>query len=176
MRQHARHVISALFAIVSMSFALALVAPAAASAGDDYPFRTDTTNRVDPWTFTKRQCVSFAAWRLAQKGQAATVRYWGNARDWNDRAWAANMAVNGRATVGSIAHWNAGERSDTYSATSTRPTGWMRAGSYGHVAVVRAVHRDGTVTVEQYNAGSSVRSYSVKRLKAPRYLHIGTQR
>jgi surface antigen len=177
-QRHVKHVVGVLLAGLTMTFALtfalAFAAAPAQAAGNDYPYRYDTTSRIDPWTFTRRQCVSFAAWRLAQRGSAvvAIVRGWGNAKDWDNHAANRRIRVTTVPKVGAIAQWNAAERSSTYTAGVSRPTGWVQAGSYGHVAVVRTVHTDGTVTVEQYN-GTGDRSYSTKRLKAPRYLYIG---
>ena len=38
---------------------------------DDYPYRNQSDYyAIDKWGFTERQCVSFAAWRLAQHGHA----------------------------------------------------------------------------------------------------------
>jgi surface antigen len=173
-QRHVKHVVGVLVAVFAMTLALAVTSAPAQAAGDDYPYRTDTTNRVDPWTFTRRQCVSFAAWRLAQRGSTtvALVRSWGNAKDWDNHAANRHMRITTTPKVGAIAQWNAYEKSWTYTAGVRQPTGWMRSGAYGHVAVVKIVHTDGTVTVEQYN-GDGHRSYGTKRVKAPRYLYIG---
>lgn len=174
MHRHLKHVVAVLVVSLTAVFAMTLTSSPAQAAGNDYPYRADTTNRVDPWTFTKRQCVSFAAWRLAQRGYRTVVlvKGWGNARDWDNHAAARRIKVTTVPRVGAIAQWNANERSNTYTAGVKKPTGWMRSGSYGHVAVVKAVYPDGTVLVEQYN-GNGGRTYGTKRVKAPRYLYIG---
>ena len=162
---------------------LAVLAPAQPARGytDDYPWRTDTTGSNDSFGFTKRQCVSYAAWRLYKAGHRINNRtvkngkvyYWGDAARWDNTAAALGKQVRTYSRygkyaprVGTIAHWNAGETSKYYG------NGWVgtyRAGSYGHVAWVAAVYSDGSVLVRQYN-GSGSRSYSTMRVKAPRYL------
>lgn len=173
MQRHVKHLVGVLVAVFALTLALAM-SSTPAQAGNDYPYRTDTTNRIDPWTFTRRQCVSFAAWRLAQRGSGVVslIEGWGNARDWDNHAASSHIRITSVPKVGAIAQWNAYERNYTYTAGVRTPTGWMRAGSYGHVAVVQTVHVDGTVTVEQYN-GDGSRSYGTKRIKAPRYLYVG---
>ena len=79
------------------------------------------------------------------------------------------MTVTSRPAVGSVAQWNAGERSTAYVSGS--PRGSFFAGSYGHVAWVTKVWSDGSVTVAQYN-GDGSRSYSTMRVRAPRFLRL----
>ena len=150
---------------------LGLAAPAHA-AGDDYPYRSATTNANDRWGFTVRQCVSFAAWRLAQAGHpvANSSNVWGSAAHWDDTARAKGVIVTTRPKVGAVAQWNAGERSAWYAPSGG--TGTLTAGPYGHVAWVKWVYSDASVLVEQYNVGGD-RAYSTMRVKAPRYLYLG---
>ena len=145
----------------------------AAAAGDDYPYRTATSSTADRWGFTKRQCVSFAAWRLAQAGRPVSnyTQRWGNAYNWNNKAAALGKPVTTRPRVGAIAQWNAYERSAWYANGSTTANGWVRAGGAGHVGVVKYVYADGSVRVEQYNMWGT-RSYSTMRVRAPRYLYL----
>ena len=151
------------------------VAPAHA-AGNDYPWRLDRTGSSDSYGFTKRQCVSFVAWRLAQRSSAVDNRTqrWGSARDWDNASRRLGHGIGSRPVVGAVAHWNPGETGALYARGATRPNGLMRAGAYGHVAYVQAVHPDGSATVAHYNATGS-RTYSVARLRAPRYLYIGVR-
>jgi surface antigen len=144
--------------------------PAAPPTSSSYPYATDTTNAPDPWGFTKRQCVSYVAWRLADAGRAidnATQR-WGSALDWDEAAQRLGYTVTSRPTVGAVAHWDAHE-SSTYYANGG--TGAFVAGSMGHVAWVTKVYSDGSVQVAQYN-GSGDRTYSTMHVKAPRYLRL----
>jgi surface antigen len=162
---------------------LAVLAPArpASAYTDDYPWRTDTSGGADAFGFTKRQCVSYAAWRLYKAGHRInnrTVRngrtyYWGNGYHWDETAAALGKPVRtyaryGRSAprVGSIAQWNANERSTYYVNGGV---GTWTAGPYGHVAWVASVYSDGSVLVRQYNSSGS-RTYSQMRVKAPRYL------
>lgn len=140
---------------------------------DDYPYRTATTNSYDDWGFTKRQCVSFAAWRLAQAGRALDNRAdgWGSASYWDDVARRLGKAVTTKPAVGTVAHWQAGESSAYYAPGSTTANGRYAAGSYGHVGWVTHVFADGSVQVEAYN-GSGDRSWSTMRVKAPRFLRL----
>ena len=141
------------------------------SGVDDYPYRTDGTGGADPWGFTKRQCVSFVAWRLAQHGRALNNARdnWGSALNWDDTARRLGRGISTRPVVGAVAQWNAGESSPYYSPGSATANGHFAAGGYGHVGWVKAVYGDGSALIEQYNMGGS-RSYSVMRVKAPRYL------
>lgn len=147
-----------------------LAAPAQA-AGNDYPYRTDTTNSADPWGFTKRQCVSFAAWELAQRGRAISNRgnVWGSAYHWDEAARLKRVRLGVTPVVGAVAHWNSNERSAYYPASGG--TGYLQAGPYGHVAVVIKAYPDKTAIVEQYNM-SGTRAYSTMRIRAPRYLYF----
>jgi surface antigen len=141
---------------------------------DDYPYRTQSDfYAMDRWGFTERQCVSFAAWRLAQHGRTIDNRKddWGSAYNWDDTARRLGFSVTHTARVGEIAQWNAHEDSPYYGKGSSKPNGYFEAGGYGHVGWVKQVYADGSALVEQYNMSNS-RSYSVMRVKAPRYLRI----
>lgn len=146
----------------------------AAAAGDDYPWRTDASRSSDPYGFTKRQCVSFVAWRTAQRGHVLhnPGQRWGNAEDWDNAARRLRVGIGPRAVVGAVAHWNEAESSPLYSTRTAQHAGRMRAGAYGHVAYVEQVHADGSVTISHYN-GDGRRTYSVARVRAPRYLYVG---
>jgi len=160
-----------LTAVVSL---MTLVASPASASGDDYPWRTSTTNSLDSWGFTQRQCVSFVAWREAQAGRAMNngQQHWGSALNWDEAAARLGVAIGTRPVVGAIAQWNAYERSPLWANGSSTANGWIQAGGYGHVAIVKQVNSDGSVLVEQYNL-TGTRSYSLTRVKAPRYLYDG---
>lgn len=152
-----------------------LLAPARAYT-DDYPWKTATTNSIDWFGFTKRQCVSYAAWRLYKAGRRINNRtvhngktyYWGNAWNWDNTAVALGKRVSRTPRVGSVAHWNAYETSRWMVSGSW---GGFKAGGYGHVAWVAYVYSDGSVLLRQYNVGGS-RAFSQARAYAPRYLYI----
>lgn len=108
--------------------------------GNDYPYPYSNMNYADPWNFYNRQCTSFAAWRIRQKGIPFHNYYgahWGNANNWDNAARAIGKTVNRTPKAGAIAVWEAGV-SGAHSL-------------YGHVAYVAQVHNNGTVTIEDYN-------------------------
>jgi surface antigen len=153
---------------------MTLVASPASASGDDYPWRTSTTNSLDRWGFTQRQCVSFVAWREAQAGREMNnaEQHWGSALNWDEAAARLGVRIGTRPVVGAIAHWNAGERSPWWANGSSTANGYIQAGAYGHVGFVKQVNSDGSALVEQYNLSGN-RSYSLTRVKAPRYLYDG---
>ena len=143
-----------------------------ASARDDYPWRLSNGASDDAFGFTTRQCVSFVAWRLAQRGTPIDNRQgWGDARAWDEAAGRLGHGVGRRPVVGAVAHWNAFERAAVHTGGS-RLRGTMQAGAYGHVAWVQHVHTDGSATVAHYN-GTGTRTYTTSRVRAPRYLYVG---
>jgi surface antigen len=149
-----------------------VIATPASAVGDDYPYRTATTNAADRWGFTQRQCVSFVAWREARAGHPISnvSQHWGSALHWDNAARAGGYWISSRPRVGAIAHWNGGERSAWWANGSRTANGYVQAGAYGHVAWVRSVNADGSAVVEQYNMFGN-RSYSVMRVRAPRYIY-----
>lgn len=147
-------------------------APRTATYVDGYPYADDTSGGLDPWGFTKRQCVSYVAWQLAQASRAIdNADGWGSALDWDDAARRHGHAVGSRAVVGSVAQWNAGESGAWWSGASSAADGRFSAGPYGHVGWVTRVYDDGSVLVAQYN-GAGDRSFSTMRVNAPRYLRL----
>lgn len=169
----------AVLALTGGAVVPAAAAPAAGAAapaarvGDDYPWRLDRSLDADAYGFTKRQCVSFVAWRLAQRSTPVhSAQGWGSALTWDDTAVRLGHRIGVRPVVGAVAHWNAWESSPTWLDSSRRVNGTVVAGSAGHVAYVQRVHSDGSVTVRAYNA-LGTRAYSTARLWAPRYLYLG---
>jgi surface antigen len=139
-----------------MMAAVPLTAARAAAAGNDYPYRNDSWHQADPWNFYKRECTSFAAWRLRQRGVPFHNHYkthWGNANNWDNAARRAGFRVDRRPRAGAVAQWNRGR--------------------FGHVAYVARVGR-GWVTIEEYNKGGTHR-YGTRRVRpgaVENYLHI----
>ena len=157
---------------VLAAFTAGTISPAAAS-GDDYPWRLDTTRSADPWGFTKRQCVSWVAWRMSQRGVIINnwAHNWGSAHNWDDAARRMRHGIGTKAVKGAIAQWNPGERAAWYANGSSYANGTITAGPYGHVGYVQGVHADGSAVVTQYNL-SGTRGYSIVRVRAPRYLYV----
>lgn len=125
-----------------------------AGQGDDYPFKDPTgvfTTEADPWSLYKRQCVSFVAWRInVQMGWKEGEEYpftpaklgvglFGNANQWKDTV-GSKYKMDTTPKVGAIAWW------DSFWVSPSNVTG-----EAGHVAIVSAVHPDGTIEVEEYN-------------------------
>jgi hypothetical protein len=132
-------------------------------AGDDYPAAWKRAGK-DAFATAfglNRECVSFAAWKVYRDAGGRAVptgtappadwprfsinvdRGWGNAGAWGRYAATHGVRVDGNPTVGAIAHWIA--------------SGAMKV---GHVGVVKAVNRDGSIDIEQYNLREDGR-YSV---------------
>lgn len=103
-------------------------------------------------------CTRYAAYRLA-KGGVPDQGTWGNAWEWAHRA---PNAKNHTPKVGAIAYW-----SKEWTAAN-----WGH--SYGHVGVVEAVHRDGSVEVtwDSYGDGLAVRQRVSGHHLPTLYLHI----
>jgi surface antigen len=166
-----RRVLVLLAAVLAVS---AVSAVPASAAGGAYPWRLDQTWSSDQYGFTKRQCVSFVAWRTAQRGHVVSNhrQRWGNAGDWDNAARRLGVGIGSRPVVGAVAHWNTGESSPVYSTQNARLTGWMRAGAYGHVGYVEKVYANGSVLLSHYN-GDGRRGFALQRVRAPRYLYVG---
>ncbi len=87
---------------------------------------------IDNWGMYNRECVSYAAFRVAVSGRY--MPRWGgfgNANQWDENAHAYGIGVDGTPRVGDIAQTN--------------------AGPYGHVMYVEAILPGGKIRVSQYN-------------------------
>ena len=124
--------------------------------GDDYPWyyelSEDQGAGLSPLNYYFRQCTDFVAWRLNRDAGSFDAPFkwvWsnltptgGNASQW-EYAWEAHgWPVSNTPIVGSVAWF-----------------GWSN-----HVAYVKAVNADGTVTVEEYNYVPNV--YSQRTIPA----------
>ena len=111
--------------------------------GDDYPWFYELSEyqgaSLSPLNYYYRQCTDFVAWRLNRDAdwfEAPFKWVWstltptgGNASQW-EYAWEQhNWTVSKTPIVGSVAWF-----------------GWSN-----HVAYVKSVNADGTITVEEYN-------------------------
>ena len=159
-------------ALLAALMGLLLPVPSAQASGDDYPYRTQTNvSASDRWGFTQRQCVSFAAWRMEQRGHRINngTQHWGSGYHWDEAARAIGKRVTATPKVGAIAQWNANESSKYYAPNGG--IGTIKSGSQGHVAYVSKLYSDGSVLIEQYNMSGN-RAYSLMRVKAPRYIYV----
>ncbi len=88
---------------------------------------------VDNWGMYNRECVSYAAFKVAASGRH--MPYWGgygNANQWDDNAIAAGIPTDFTPRAGDVAISN--------------------AGYYGHAMYVESVNANGTINISQYNA------------------------
>ena len=147
--------------------------PPAAASDDDYAWKADLSWSADPWGFTKRQCVSWVAFRMSQRGVTLNNwrHHWGDAANWDEAARRMRHGIGATPVIGSIAHWNPGESADWYADGSPTANGTITGGPFGHVGYVQGVHPDGSAVVTQYNL-SGTRAYSIVRVRAPRYIYV----
>lgn len=85
-------------------------------------------NTFDNWGMYNRECVSYTAFKVAQRYNASGF---GNANQWDESARARGLAVDSNPRVGDVAVSN--------------------AGFYGHVMYVEAVNGN-SISISQYNA------------------------
>lgn len=87
---------------------------------------------ADDWGMFNRECVSYAAFRVASSGRH--MPYWGgsgNASQWPGDARGAGISVSGAPQAGDVAIW---------------PSGY-----YGHAMYVESVAGDGSILISEYN-------------------------
>lgn len=85
---------------------------------------------VDDWGMYTRECVSFAAFKVAASGRYMPYGL-GNAINWPNGARAHGISVDGNPQEGDVAVW---------------PVGY-----YGHVMVIYSVNGDGSIFIGEYN-------------------------
>ena len=112
-----------------------------------------------PWGNNGHNCTRYAGFRLAQNGLGDPGITFGNAKDWARTVTSKYGAqvVNTTPTVGSIAHWDAGEGK----------------GALGHVAYVEQVFADGSFVITEDNLGGTTRNVTYAKGEGPkRFLHL----
>ena len=118
-------------------------------AGDDYPWRA-SGGGLSPLGYVTRQCTDFVAWRINRDhGTTGPYAY----------VW-ANMTPNG----GSAGRWASAWNANGWQ-TSNTPVNGAVAWFGGHVAYVKSVNGDGTVTLEEYNWNGDA-SYHTRTIDA----------
>ena len=118
-------------------------------AGDDYPYRA-SGGGLSPLGYVTRQCTDFVAWRL-NRDRGTTAPY--------SLVW-SNMTPGGGSAGSWPRQWN-----NHGWQTSNTPIAGSVAYQGNHVAYVKSVNGDGTVTVEEYNWGGSA-SYNIRTVGA----------
>jgi len=111
--------------------------------GDDYPWYYELSENqgagLSPLNYYFRQCTDFVAWRLNRDAGSFTAPY-----KW---VWSTLTPTGGNASQWEFAWEQHGwPVSDTPIVGSVAWFGWSN-----HVAYVKSVNADGTVTVEEYN-------------------------
>jgi surface antigen len=117
---------------------------------DDLPWSTAKIYEPSPLGMYNRECVDFALWRINQQLGSTTAPYkvlngtfrpdgavLGSALTWKDGWDAKGWPTGGTPRVGAVVWYSPG-------------TGGAD-GTYGHVAVVKAVNGDGSFLEEGYN-------------------------
>lgn len=124
--------------------------PGQSGKDDDLPWSTAKIYEPSPLGMYNRECVDFALWRVNQQLGSTTTPYkvlngtfrpdgavLGSALTWKDGWDAKGWPTGGTPRVGAVVWYSPG-------------TGGAD-GTYGHVAVVKAVNRDGSFLEEGYN-------------------------
>ncbi|MGO3701645.1 MAG: CHAP domain-containing protein [Candidatus Saccharimonadales bacterium] len=109
--------------------------PSGSAGGGGYPgawANAPINSYVDSWGLYSRQCVSYAAWKVASTGRYVPhFAGAGNANQWPSTVAAHGIPSGSAPRAGSVA--------------------MMPIGYYGHVMYVESVNSDGTITVSDYN-------------------------
>ncbi|MGK3958490.1 CHAP domain-containing protein [Arthrobacter sp. R4] len=124
--------------------------PGQSGKDDDLPWGTAKIYEPSPLGMYNRECVDFALWRVNQQLGSTTAPYkvlngtfrpdgavLGSALTWKDGWDAKGWPTGGTPRVGAVVWYSPG-------------TGGAD-GTYGHVAVVKAVNGDGSFLEEGYN-------------------------
>ncbi len=112
---------------------------------------------VDDWGMYTRECVSYAAFKVAST--YGNMPYWGgrgNANQWDDNARAMGIPGGTTPKPGSV--------------------GVSNAGIYGHVAWVESVNADGTINISHYNInwnGDYAEWYNLRASYFDYYIYFG---
>jgi surface antigen/predicted nuclease with TOPRIM domain len=109
------------------------------TCGGGYPARwcnVPQDSVLDTWGMYNRECVSYAAFRVAASGRFMPGWGWsaqGNANQWDDNARAAGIPMS----------FGSGARAGDVAIKDSQP--------YGHAMYVDSVNGDGTINISQYN-------------------------
>ncbi|MCA9378873.1 CHAP domain-containing protein [Candidatus Dojkabacteria bacterium] len=125
-----------------------LTTPVMVYAADTYPYSNATTCQtacqVDPWSFYKRECTSYAAWKVNEAGITfyntmtgpnGSAGRFGSAGNWDNNAVSIGYVVDSSPSAGAIAVWDPNTNG---------------AGAAGHVGYVDIVNGP-NITISEYN-------------------------
>ena len=114
----------------------------------DYEWRTPDGRALDEWTYYKRNCTSYVAFRIASNGKGHLVKWLGNGGRWYDNAGARGIAVGQTPRVGAAVSFN------------------FRNSEYGHVAYVEDIINGGSqFIISEYNMKSDG-TYSSRKINS----------
>jgi surface antigen len=134
----------------------AYVASGAREKGDDYPWFSELSNNqgggLSPLNYFYRECVDFVAWRLNRDAGSLKAPYL--------YTWSTLTPSGGNAY-----QWKRAWQNNGWETSTTPVAGSVAWYSYGHVAYVKSVNADGTITVEDYNQ-SGLHVYDIRTVAA----------
>ena len=120
----------------------AYLASGAREMGDDYPWPYELTDDqgggLSPLNYYYRECVDFVAWRLNRD-----AGYYSAPFKW---VWSTLTPTGGNG-----GQWQYAWESKGWPVSTTPVVGAVAYTGGNHVAYVKSVNADGTVTLEEYN-------------------------
>lgn len=137
---------------------------------DTYPYKNayHCACQEDDWSFLKKQCTSYAAWKANEvgvsfkngmKGPNGVTGWFGHAGNWDDNARHIGLNVSSTAALKSIAVWDP----DTCAGCTV-----------GHVAWVEEVHPGNKISISEYNWNWGDGNYNERYdITAVHYIHVG---
>ncbi|MDP3209097.1 MAG: CHAP domain-containing protein [Rhodoglobus sp.] len=118
------------------------LASGARELGDDYPWyyelRDYQGGGLSPLNYYYRECVDFVAWRLNRDAGSYEAPF-----KW---VW-SNLTPNG----GNASQWMYNWQQKGWPVSQTPIVGSVAYTGANHIAYVKSVNGDGTVTIEEYN-------------------------
>ena len=146
---------SSLAAVAAAALVLAAGAHAQARlVTDGYPYASSCPQAgdrddVDRWKMNTCNCTSYAAWALWRNGYRTDWFVPGSMDAWNwpNVARRRGISSGSAARIGSVAVWPE----------------W---GRFGHIAVVTAVHANGSFDVAEYNLPGSRPTFAFDRRRS----------
>ena len=134
----------------------AYMASGARERGDDYPWFSELSNNqgggLSPLNYFYRECVDFVAWRLNRDAGSFSAPFL--------YTWSTLTPTGGNAY-----QWKYAWQKQGWPTSTTPVAGAVAWYSYGHIAYVKSVNADGTITVEDYNQ-SGMHQYDIRTVAA----------